>query len=248
MHALAAVERDRARPAEALALLDAALVLHQEDESLHGEAWTHFQLGQTLLRTGDVERAEDALLVARDLYGRTRDERGGAWALTQLARARLLAGDAAPAAEQLNRAVALHRDNEDARGEAWTCLEPALIDAGNNRAPQTLELCGEATELFESYGDARGADWARFLRCTLLPYASPGGSEADTAVAQQEPADLLGVDHPTRDGGLEDCAEAFAVMLNRGVDLEDGRQAWRPGMTPARQAREIMGVPLPPRP
>ncbi|CAM5477361.1 hypothetical protein SBADM41S_11373 [Streptomyces badius] len=61
-------------------------------------------------------------------------------------------------------------------GEAWACVELALIDAGSGRAPQALELCGEAAELFDSYGDARGGHWARFLRCTLLPYASPGGA------------------------------------------------------------------------
>ena len=67
-------------------------------------------------------------------------------------------------------------------------------------------------------------------------------------VAQQELADLLGAGHPTRDSKLEDCAEAFTVVLNRGVDLEDGWQAWRLGMTPTRHAREIMGVPVGARP
>ncbi|CAM5497018.1 hypothetical protein SALBM311S_03391 [Streptomyces alboniger] len=46
MHALAAVERDRARLAEALDLLAESLVLHRAGESVHGEAWAHFQLGQ----------------------------------------------------------------------------------------------------------------------------------------------------------------------------------------------------------
>ncbi len=55
-------------------------------------------------------------------------------------------------------------------------MELALIDAGNGRAAQALELCEEAAGLFASYGDARGGDWARFLRCTLLPYASPGAA------------------------------------------------------------------------
>ncbi|MFF3151445.1 tetratricopeptide repeat protein, partial [Streptomyces sp. NPDC057927] len=46
MHALAAVQRDRARLAEALDLLTRSLVLLREGGSVHGEAWAHFQLGQ----------------------------------------------------------------------------------------------------------------------------------------------------------------------------------------------------------
>ncbi|GAA2936758.1 hypothetical protein GCM10010518_24660 [Kitasatospora cinereorecta] len=44
-----------------------------------------------------------------------------------------------------------------------------------------------------------------------------------TAAAQQQLADLLLAAHPMRDGEVEDCAEAFRVVLNRGVGLEDGR-------------------------
>ncbi|CAM5398682.1 hypothetical protein STENM327S_02695 [Streptomyces tendae] len=91
LHALAAVQRDRARLAEALELLTESLVLHRAGESVHGQAWAHFQLGQLHLRMGDVPRAESDLRVALDLYGRTQDARGEAWALTQLARARLVA-------------------------------------------------------------------------------------------------------------------------------------------------------------
>lgn len=131
-----------------------------------------------------------------------------------------------------------------AHGEAWTCLELALIDAGNNRAAQALALCDEATELFASYQDDRGSDWAGFLRCTLLPFASPGGIEVGTVVAQEELAQLMGTSHSSRDGKLEDCAEALAVMLERGVHLEDGWQAWHLGMVPNRHAREVMGVPV----
>lgn len=131
-----------------------------------------------------------------------------------------------------------------AHGEAWTCLELALVDGGNNRTAQALELCDEAIGLFASYADARGGDWARFLRCTLLPYASPGGSEVGTAVAQQELAELVQNAHPMRDVKLTNCADAFRVILNRGVDLDDGWQAWRLGLTPSRQAREVMGVPV----
>ncbi|NEB77272.1 tetratricopeptide repeat protein, partial [Streptomyces sp. SID14478] len=73
LHALAAVERDRAHVRESGALLTDALALHRENESLHGEAWAHFQLGQLCLRLGDVPRADEELRAALDLYGRTRD-------------------------------------------------------------------------------------------------------------------------------------------------------------------------------
>ncbi|KIF06380.1 regulatory protein, partial [Streptomyces sp. RSD-27] len=273
LHALGAVERDRGRLAEAVALLERSLALHRESESVHGEAWAHFQLGQVHLRVGDVARAEEELLLALGLYGRTRDDRGEAWALTQLGRARVIAGDPGTALERLRDALARHRLAEDARGEAWTlyylgqaleedggldravrelerartmfsrmrdvyglaharyhsgrvtrdlraaqtgnlrnsgfarqllvdaradfrriglahgegwtCLELAVVDAGNGRVPAALALCEEAAGLFGSYGDRRGEDWARFLRCTLLPYAAPGvGTGAEGARAE----------------------------------------------------------------
>ncbi|MGW0881648.1 tetratricopeptide repeat protein [Streptomyces sp. NPDC002671] len=333
MHALAAVQRDRARLPEALDLLTRSLVLHREGGSLHGEAWAHFQLGQLALRMGDVPRAETELRAALDRYGQTRDARGEAWALTQLARARLVGGDAPAAAESLRQAAVRHRENEDARGEAWTlyylgqaleeagspdravrelersrtmfsrmrdvyglacarhhsarvtrdqraaqtgslrnsgfarqllvdaradfqrigvahgeawtCLELAVVDAGNARTQQALALCDEALALFTSYGDRRGEDWARFLRCTLLPYAAPGGVEVGTAVAQEELTQLAGAAHPLRDEKLDDCVTAYALLLERGVQLEAGWQAWRLGMVPSRHAREVMGVAVP---
>ncbi|MET8563911.1 tetratricopeptide repeat protein [Streptomyces flaveolus] len=333
MHALAAVQRDRARLAQALDLLTRSLVLHREGGSVHGEAWAHFQLGQLALRLGDVPRAETELRTALERYGRTQDARGQAWALTQLARARLVAGDASAAVESLRQAVPRHRENEDVRGEAWTlyylgqaleetgeldqavrdlersrtmfsrirdvyglacarhhsaratrdqraaqtgslrnsgfarqllvdaradfqrigvahgeawtCLELAVVDAGNARTQQALALCDEALTLFTSYGDRRGEDWARFLRCTLLPYAAPGGVEVGTAVAQEELAQLARASHPLRDEKLEDYVSAYALLLERGVRLEDGWQAWRLRMTPDRHAREVMGVAVP---
>ncbi|CAM5316239.1 MULTISPECIES: tetratricopeptide repeat protein [Streptomyces] len=333
MHALAAVQRDRARLAQALDLLTRSLVLHREGGSVHGEAWAHFQLGQLALRLGDVPRAETELRAALERYGRTQDARGEAWALTQLARARLVAGDASAAVESLRQGVPRHRENEDARGEAWTlyylgqaleetgeldqavrdlersrtmfsrirdvyglacarhhsaratrdqraartgslrnsgfarqllvdaradfqrigvahgeawtCLELAVVDAGNARTQQALALCDEALTLFTSYGDRRGEDWARFLRCTLLPYAAPGGVEVGTAVAQEELAQLARVSHPLRDEKLEDYVSAYALLLERGVQLEAGWQAWRLRMTPDRHAREVMGVAVP---
>nr|WP_323184692.1 tetratricopeptide repeat protein [Streptomyces virginiae] len=327
LHALAAVERDRARLAEAARLLETSLALHRESESVHGEAWAHFQLGQVHLRFGDVERAEVELRRALDLYGRTRDDRGEAWALTQLGRARVVDGDPGPAVDKLREALARHREAEDARGEAWTqyylgqalevggerdeavrelerartmfsrmrdvyglayarhhsgrvtrdqraaqtgnlrnsgfarqllvdaradfrriglahgeawtCLELAVIDAGNGRLSQALGLCEEAVRLFIAYGDRRGEDWARFLRCTMLPYAVPAAPEE----ARAELGRLAQAPHPARDGRLEDCLETYGVILGRGVDPAEGWQAWRLGLVPNLHAREVMGVP-----
>ncbi|MGB8943087.1 MAG: hypothetical protein WCD21_23040, partial [Streptomyces sp.] len=127
-------------------------------------------------------------------------------------------------------------------GEAWTCLELAVVDAGNTRAQQALALCDEAAALFASYGDRRGEDWARFLRCTVLPFGSPGGWEIGTAVAQEELSQLARAGHPTRDGKLDDYMEAYGLLLERGAELEAGWQAWRLGMVPNRHSREVMGV------
>ena len=108
-----------------------------------------------------------------------------------------------------------------------------------------FELFNEAAGLFTSYGDRRGEDWARFLRCTLLPYAAPGGVEIGTAVAQEELAQLSRTGHPLRDRKLDDYVEAYQLLLERGVNLEEGWQAWRLGMVPSRHAREVMGVAVP---
>jgi hypothetical protein len=132
-----------------------------------------------------------------------------------------------------------------AHGEAWTCLELAVVDAGNTRTQQALALCEDAITLFTGYGDRRGEDWARFLRCTLLPYAAPGGVEIGTAVAQEELSQLSRAGHSSRDEKLDDYVEAYLLLLERGVNLEAGWQAWRLGMVPSRHAREVMGVAVP---
>ncbi|MCX4845681.1 tetratricopeptide repeat protein [Streptomyces sp. NBC_00893] len=240
-------------PAPAVEQLNLALERHRDNEDARGEAWTLFYLGQALEESGDTDRAVRQLERARTMFSRMRDVYGLACArhhsgrVTRDQRAAQTGNlrNSGFARQLLMDARADFRRIGVAHGEAWTCLELALVDAGNNRSPQALGLCGEAVELFDSYGDARGADWARFLRCTLLPYASPGGSEVGTVVAQEELAELLRTGHAARDGKLEDCARAFTVVLNRGVDLEDGWQAWRLGMTPTRHAREVMGVPVP---
>ncbi|MEV2244963.1 tetratricopeptide repeat protein [Streptomyces sp. NPDC049970] len=233
-----------------------ALARHRGNEDARGEAWTRYYLGQALEEEGDSDQGVRELERARTMFSRMRDVYGLACArhhsgrVTRDQRAAQTGNlrNSGFARQLLVDARADFRRIGVPHGEAWTCLELALIDGGNNRAAQALELCGEAITLFGSYGDVRGGDWAAFLRCTLLPYASPGGSEVGTAVAQQELTDLLEAAHPLRDPGLERCVEAFGVVLNRGIDLDDGWQAWRLGLTPSRHAREVMGVPVGVRP
>ncbi|MFJ3686792.1 tetratricopeptide repeat protein [[Kitasatospora] papulosa] len=243
-------------PAPAVEQLRGALDRHRANEDARGEAWTRYYLGQALEEDGDAVQGVRELERARTMFSRMRDVYGLACArhhsgrVTRDQRASQTGNlrNSGFARQLLVDARADFRRIGVAHGEAWTCLELALIDGGNDRAAKALELCGEAITLFASYGDVRGGDWAVFLRCTLLPYASPGGSEVGTAVAQQELADLLEAAHPLRDTELETCAEAFRVVLNRGVDLDDGWQAWRLGLTPSRHAREVMGVPVDVRP
>lgn len=229
-----------------------ALARHREAEDARGEAWTLYYLGQALEECGDGDQAVRELERARGMFSRMRDVYGLACArhhsgrVTRDQRA-VQTGNLRNSgfARQLlvDARADFHRIGV-AHGEAWTCLELAIVDAGNNRPAQALDLCDQAVRLFMSYDDRRGADWARFLRCTLLPFGSPGGSEVGTAVAQEELSQLIAAAHPTRDGKLEDCAEAYGLVLERGVDLSEGWQAWRLGMVPNRHAREVMGVPV----
>ncbi|MBT2393859.1 tetratricopeptide repeat protein [Streptomyces sp. ISL-1] len=240
-------------PAPAVDQLGQALSRHRDNEDARGEAWTLYYLGQALEERGDRDQAVRELERARTMFSRMRDVYGLACArhhsgrVTRDQRAAQTGNlrNSGFARQLLVDARADFHRIGVAHGEAWTCLELALIDAGNNRAGQALALCDEAAVLFASYQDERGADWARFLRCTLLPFASPGGIEVGTVVAQEELAQLMRTGHASRDGKLEDCAEALAVMLERGVHLEDGWQAWHLGMVPSRHAREVMGVPVP---
>lgn len=232
-----------------------ALARHRENEDARGEAWTMYHLGQALEDGGDLDRAVRELERARTMFSRMRDVYGLACArhhsgrVTRDQRAARTGNlrNSGFARQLLTDARADFRRAGVAHGEAWTCLELAVVDAANNRAAQALALCDEAVALFDSYEDARGGDWARFLRCTLLPYASAGGTEVGAAVAEQELADLARAGHPARDPRLEDCVETYAVVLARGVTLEDGWQAWRLDLTPTRQSREVMGAPLPQR-
>lgn len=226
---------------------------HRENEDARGEAWTLYYLGQALEDSGDLDQAVRELERSRTMFSRMRDVYGLACARHHSAR--VTRDQRAARTGSLRNSGFARQLLMDARtdfqrigvahGEAWTCLELAVVDAGNARARQALALCDEAVGLFTSYGDRRGEDWARFLRCTLLPYASPGGTEVGSAVAQEELAQLSGTANPVRDENLGDWVEAYKLLLERGVSLEDGWQAWRLGMVPGRHAREVMGVTVP---
>ncbi|WP_052851481.1 tetratricopeptide repeat protein [Streptomyces avicenniae] len=242
-------------PAAAEEQLRAALALHRETEDARGEAWTLYDLGHALEDAGDPDGAIRALESARGMFSRMRDLYGLACARHHSARVTRDVRAAATGslrnsgfARQL--LADARRDFERAgvpHGAAWSRLELAVIDAGNERHGQALALADEALALFtEGYGeglaDRRGADWARFLRVTLLPLASPGGSVVGQAVAEQELSALLADDHPRRDPRLTDAARGYAPLLERGQGPEAGWTAWRLGMVPGRAARDVFGV------
>ncbi|MFE9649959.1 AAA family ATPase [Streptomyces sp. NPDC006365] len=237
-------------PSSAMDGLRQAISRHRDNEDARGEAWTVYYLGQALEESGNLDQAVRELERSRTMFSRIRDVYGLACARHHSARA--TRDQRAAQTGSLRNSGFARQLLVDARadfqrigvahGEAWTCLELAVVDAGNARTQSALSLCDEAASLFASYGDRRGEDWARFLRCTLLPYASPGGIEVGTAVAQEELTQLSRTNHPSRDGKLDDYIEAYQLLLERGVDLDAGWQAWRLGMVPSRHAREVMGV------
>ncbi|WP_399140232.1 tetratricopeptide repeat protein [Streptomyces sp. NBUA17] len=230
-----------------------ATARHRENEDARGEAWTVYYLGQALEEAGDLDQSVRELERSRTMFSRMRDVYGLACARHHSAR--VTRDQRAAQTGSLRNSGFARQLLVDARadfqrigvghGEGWTCLELAVVDAGNARTPQALALCDEAAVLFAGYGDRRGEDWARFLRCTLLPYAAPGGVEIGTAVAQEELTQLSRARHAARDPKLDDYVNAYQLLLERGIQLEAGWQAWRLGMVPNRQAREVMGVPVP---
>ncbi|MFI5876223.1 tetratricopeptide repeat protein [Streptomyces sp. NPDC051445] len=237
-------------PAPAAEDLRRASARHRDNEDARGEAWTVYYLGLALEETGDLDQAVRELERSRSLFSRIRDVYGLACARHHSAR--VTRDQRAAQTGSLRNSGFARQLLVDARadfqrigvahGEAWTCLELAIVDAGNARSQAALALCEEAAGLFASYGDRRGEDWARFLRCTLLPYAAPGGVEVGTVVAQEELARLGGEAHPLRDARLSECLEAYGLLLERGIRLESGWQAWRLGLVPGRHGREVMGV------
>jgi tetratricopeptide (TPR) repeat protein len=244
------VDGDASRASEELRQ---AAARHRDNEDARGVAWTDYYLGQALEETGDLDQAVRELERSRTSFSRMRDVYGLACARHHSAR--VTRDQRAAQTGSLRNSGFARQLLMDARadfqrigvthGEAWTCLELAVVDAGNTRTQQALALCDEAIGLFSSYGDQRGEDWARFLRCTLLPYAAPGGTEIGTAVAQEELTQLARATHGTRDEKLAEYLAAYGLLLERGVQLEAGWQAWRLGMVPNRHAREVMGVPVP---
>ncbi|MGW5651040.1 tetratricopeptide repeat protein [Streptomyces humi] len=244
------VDGDTSPAVEGLRL---AAARHRDNEDARGEAWTVYYLGQALEEAGSLEQAVRELERSRTMFSRMRDVYGLACARHHSAR--VTRDQRAAQTGSLRNSGFARQLLVDARadfqrigvahGEAWTCLELAVVDAGNARTQQALALCDEAVALFASYGDRRGEDWARFLRCTLLPYAAPGGTEVGTAVAQEDLAQLARARHPLRDEKLAEYVTAYGLLLERGVSLESGWQAWRLGMVPGRHAREVMGVPVP---
>ncbi|MFF7564178.1 tetratricopeptide repeat protein [Streptomyces pseudovenezuelae] len=237
-------------PSTAVDGLRQAASRHRDNEDARGEAWTVYYLGQALEETGNLDLAVRELERSRTMFSRMRDVYGLACARHHSAR--VTRDQRAAQTGSLRNSGFARQLLVDARadfqrigvahGEAWTCLELAVVDAGNGRTPQALALCDEAAALFASYGDQRGEDWARFLRCTLLPYAAPGGVEIGAAVAQEELAELGRREHGARDEKLDDYVGAYGLLLERGVNLDAGWQAWRLGMVPNRHAREVMGV------
>ncbi|WP_406208628.1 tetratricopeptide repeat protein [Streptomyces decoyicus] len=241
-------------PGPAVDQLRQALPLHHQHEDARGEAWTMYYLGQALEERGEHDAALRQLERSRTMFSRMQDGYGLACARHHSGRVtRDLRAEQTGSLRNSGFARQLLQDARKdfqrigvPHGEAWSCLELLIIDAGNGRPAQALELADEAARLFAGYGDRRGEDWARFLRCTLLPLASPGGSVVGAAVAQEELTQLIREKHASRDSKLEDCAEAFALLLDRGVEPETGWQAWRLGMVPNRHAREVMGVQVTP--
>ncbi|MFF4525013.1 tetratricopeptide repeat protein [Streptomyces bluensis] len=229
-----------------------ATARHQDNEDARGVAWSMYYLGQALEETGNLNQAVRELERSRTMFSRMRDVYGLACARHHSAR--VTRDQRAVQTGSLRNSGFARQLLVDARadfqrigvahGEAWTCLELAVVDAGNARTQQALSLCDDAVSLFASYGDLRGEDWARFLRCTLLPYAAPGGVEIGTAVAQEELTQLSRATHPLRDSKLDGYVDAYQLLLEGGVDLDAGWRAWTLGMVPDRHAREVMGVPV----
>ncbi|MDX6355249.1 MAG: hypothetical protein QOF98_2152, partial [Streptomyces sp.] len=241
-------------PQNAVRDLDEAVQRHRANEDARGEAWTLYYLGQALEESGDTDAALRTLERSRSMFSRMRDVYGLACARHHSAR--VTRDQRAARTGNLRNSGFARQLLQDARqdfrrigvehGEAWSCVELAVIDAGNGRLPEAVLLLTEAEQLFAALGDRRGADWAVFLRATVLPLLPPDATAPDgVEQAREALAGLLGDRYPGHDQDLEEYAEAYALLLDRGsVTAGDPWEAWRLGMTPGRSARMVMAVPV----
>lgn len=238
----------RADAATAQRVLRDALARHRANEDARGEAWSLYYLGQALEEGGELDAALRALERSRTMFSRMRDVYGLACARHHSAR--VTRDQRAALTGNLRNSGFARQLLQDARtdfhrigvphGEGWSCVELAVIDAGNGRLSAALELAREAERLFAGMNDRRGLDWARFLQCTLLPLLSPAGA----AEARERLTPLLGDAYEGRDLDLEEYAEAYTLLLERGVQPGTPWEAWRLGMVPSRGARMVMAVPV----
>ncbi|MFD3451749.1 tetratricopeptide repeat protein [Streptomyces sp. NPDC058691] len=228
-------------------VLGDALTRHRANEDARGEAWSLYYLGQALEEAGELDPALRALERSRTMFSRMRDVYGLACArhhsarVTRDQRAALTGNlrNSGFARQLLQDARADFRRIGVPHGEAWSCVELAVIDAGNGRVPEALELLRDAERLFTALPDRRGADWSRFLQCTLLPLLTEDGA----AEAREGLSTLLRDTYEGRDLDLEEYAEAYALLLERGVEPGTPWEAWRLGMVPSRGARMAMTPP-----
>ncbi|MEV8476324.1 tetratricopeptide repeat protein [Streptomyces sp. NPDC051173] len=240
-------------PAAAADQLRRAAARHRRHEDARGEAWTLYHLGQALEDLDDLPAAVRELEKARTMFNRMHDTYGLACARHHSGR--VSRDQRAAQTRSLRNSGFARQLMQEARtdfrhvgaphGEAWSCMELAVIDAGNDRTGPAMDLVEQAVALFTGSGDQRGSAWARFLRCTLLPFTSPGGSVIGSAVAEGELAqlqqELRDTDWPA-DPTLEEAAGAYALMLQQGIEPEAGWRAWQLGMVPGRRSREVMAT------
>ncbi|WTJ96580.1 tetratricopeptide repeat protein [Streptomyces sp. NBC_01537] len=233
-------------PQAAAQQLSDALVRHRACEDARGEAWSLYYLGHTLEESGDLDAALRSLERSRTMFSRMRDVYGLACARHHSAR--VTRDQRAARTGNLRNSGFARQLLQDARqdfhrigvphGEAWTCLELAVIDAGNTRVPEALALTEQAEHLFASIGDRRGLDWSVFLQCTLRPLLS----QEQAARARTDLAALLADTYEARDLDLEEYADAFALLLDRGIPVGSPWRAWELGMMPSRGARTVLAV------
>jgi len=226
--------------------LSDALVRHRACEDARGEAWSLYYLGHTMEESGDLDAALRSLERARTMFSRMRDVYGLACARHHSAR--VTRDQRAARTGNLRNSGFARQLLQDARqdfhrigvphGEAWTCLELAVIDAGNARVPEALALTEQAERLFASIGDRHGLDWSVFLQCTLRPLLS----DEQAARARADLAALLADTYPARDLDLEEYADAFALLLDRGIPVGSPWRAWELRMMPSRGARTVLAV------